>query len=184
VDYWFIYNDEELLRRAVRTQQMQWNEEPSADTSEVVSGTLLVNANLLAPDPWFDYTSLRSSKPVERFGNLLVYRGRYSLPNQRAGRLTVRALLAIYSEKPDLAKAEQLLRQAVALAPQVYFANLELGNLLAQRGDREQAVKAYEGARAYAPVGEPIAALLSQQIELVSHRDPKSVPPVRDPWLE
>ena len=184
VDYWFFYNDEELLKRGVRTQQMQWNEAPSADSSEVVSGTLLINANLLTPDPWFDYTSLRSSKPVERFGNLLVYRGQYPLPNQRAGRLTVRALLTIYSEKPDLAKAEQLLREAVALAPQVYFANLELGNLLAQRGDREQAIGAYRSAKTYAPVGEPIGALLARQIELVSHGDPKSVPPLRDPWLE
>jgi tetratricopeptide (TPR) repeat protein len=139
---------------------------------------------LLTPDPWFDYTALRSSKPVERFGNLLVYRGQYPLPNQRAGRLTVRALLAIYRERPDLAKAEQLLREAVVLAPQVYFANLELGNLLAQRGDRNQAIKAYESAKAYAPMGEPIAALLAHQIERVSREDPKSVPPVRDPWLE
>jgi hypothetical protein len=181
VDYWFFYNDEEFLRRAVRTQQLQWNAAPSTDASEVVSGTLLINANLLTADPWFDYTALRSSKPVERFGNLLVYRGQYPLPNQRAGRLTVRALLAIYSERPDLATTS---REAVVLAPQVYFANLELGNLLAQRGDRNQAIKAYESAKAYAPVGEPIAALLAHQIERVSSEDPKSVPPVRDPWLE
>src|SRR5260370_32024431 len=163
--------------------QMQWDEDESTDTSDVVSGTLIVNAKWTMPDPWMDYPPLRSVQPAERLGNLLIYRGTFHLPKQRAVRLFNRALTALYSEKPDAAKAERLLREAVAVAPEEYFMNIELGNLLAHRGARVEAIRAYESAKAHAPVGESIVDLLGLQIERVSREDPKSVQPVRNPVM-
>jgi tetratricopeptide (TPR) repeat protein len=184
VDYWFFFHDEEFKRRGIRTLQNEWDHDESSDTSDLVSDTIVVNAKWLAPDPWFDYPPLRSAQSIERFGNLLVYRGSFHLPKQRAWRLFLRGLAALYSDKPDLARAERLLRAASATAPELYFINIELGNLLAQRGDREEAIRAYTSAKTYAPAGESILGLLTQQIERISREDAKSIPPIRDPILE
>jgi predicted negative regulator of RcsB-dependent stress response len=70
------------------------------------------------------------------------------------------------------------------LDPGAYFINIELGNLLAQKGARDEAMEAYKSALHHAPTGEKIVEVLKQQIESISREDPKSVPPVRDPFLE
>ena len=96
----------------------------------------------------------------------------------------LRTIDAIYSRKPDLVRGERLRRDSVASAPDLYFANLELGNLLAHRGARDEALQAYRAARTSAPAGEEIVNLLSLQIERVAHEDPTSLPAVRNPFLE
>jgi hypothetical protein len=65
-----------------------------------------------------------------------------------------------------------------------FFANIELRNVLAQRGAREQASQAYQEAEKYAPPTEKIGPILRTQIERLKREDPKAVPPVRDPYLE
>lgn len=184
LDYWFFFNDEELKERGVRTMQSQWAEDGANDNSDVVTGTAIINAKWIAPKPWLDYAAFRAIQPAERFGNLLIYRGTFHLQEARAGRMFMRAIDAIYSRKPDLVKGERFLRESVASAPNLYFANLELGNLLAHRGARAEALQAYRAARTSAPAGEDIVNLLSLQIERVSREDPASVPAVRDPFLE
>jgi len=59
-----------------------------------------------------------------------------------------------------------------------------MGNILIQRGKRDQALKAYENARTNAPARDEIVGLLTQQIQGVSQQDPKSVAPLRNPGLE
>jgi cytochrome c-type biogenesis protein CcmH/NrfG len=114
----------------------------------------------------------------------MIFRGTFALPSLRAFRLSNRALDAEYSETPDLAKAELLLARSLEERPKVYYRWIELGNILMERGKREEAVRAYQNARLYAPEGDEIIVPLNQQIQRVSQEDLKSLPPLRNPDLE
>ena len=67
--------------------------------------------------------------------------------------------------------------------PKVYSRWIELGNILIQRGKREEAVRAYQNARLYAPEGDQIIVPLSQQMQRVSQEDLKSLPPLQNSEL-
>ena len=175
-------------RRQVLSMQALWKAHPEADTSDVVTGTIIVSACYLQDRPLsdlkLDYSPLLATKPVQRFGNLMVFRGTFLLPSPRASRLFYRALDAEYSETPDLAKAELLLSRSLEAKPKVYSRWIELGNILIQRGEREEAVRAYQNAKLYAPEGDQIIGPLSQQIQRVSQENLKSLTPLRNPELE
>lgn len=183
-EYWLFFSDEEFERRGIKTLQSTWDKDESLDPGSRITGTLVMNAKWIRLDPWADYTALRVVQPTERIGNLLIYRGSFDLPDAYAWRLIFRGWTLTYSDKPDPAKAEDYFRRAAALAPKIFFSNLELGNLLSQRGARAEAIKAYEEARRYSPPQEPVSKRLAEQIERISREDPASVPPVRDPYLE
>ena len=182
VEYSESYAEDD--RRGIPSMQAQWKAHPETDTSDVVSGTVMIPANYLPPNPFADYSTLRAAKPVERFGNLMIFHGTFTLSGPRAFRLADRALDAEYSEVPDLAKAELLLSKSLEASPKVYYRWIELGNILIQRGNRDQAIRAYENARTYAPAGDEIVGLLTQQIQRVTQQDLKSVAPLRNPVLE
>lgn len=182
VEYSESYAEDD--RRGIPSMQAQWKAHPETDTSDVVSGTVMIPANYLPPNPFADYSTLRAAKRVERFGNLMIFHGTFTLSGPRAFRLADRALDAEYSEVPDLAKAELLLSKSLEASPKVYYRWIELGNILIQRGNRDQAIRAYENARAYAPAGDEIVGLLTQQIQRVTQQDLKSVAPLRNPVLE
>ena len=182
VEYSESYAEDD--RRGIPSMQAQWKAHPETDTSDVVSGTVVIPAIYLPPNPFADYATLRATKPVQRFGNLLIFRGTFTLAGPRAFRLADRALDAEYSETPDLAKAESLMTRSLEASPKVYYRWIELGNILIQRGKRDEALRAYENARSYAPAGDEIVGLLTHQIQRVSQDDLKSVPPLRNPVLE
>lgn len=184
LDYYFL-SDEQYRARGIHSVQMLWAADPSKDDTDLVRGTLIANARWLWPSHYFDdFAEIRATQPVERFGNLLVYRGAFHLPKQRSLRLTINAFEDLYSANPDKDKDERLLREAAALNPVAYGINLELGNLLAARGAREEAIHVYEMARQYVPKGDVTAGLLTQQIERVKKEDPRTVPPLRIPGME
>jgi tetratricopeptide (TPR) repeat protein len=168
--------------------QALWKAQPETDTSDVVTGTIIVSACYVQDRPLSDliadYSPLLATKPVQRFGNLLIFRGTFVLPNPRASRLFYRALDAEYSESPDLAKAEMLLSRSLEAKPKVYSRWIELGNILIQLGKREEAVRAYQNAGLYAPEGDEIIVPLNQQVQRVLREDLKSLPPLRNPELE
>jgi hypothetical protein len=170
--------------RGVRSLQKVWRDNPAADNSDVITGTFIIGAGSLAPNPFIDFGPLRDAPPVERFGNLMIYRGTFALPGPRANRFSESALEAEYSDQPDLAKAEQLLTKALELSPKVYYRWIELGNILIQRGARDEAVRAYENAGRYLPAGDDMSGPIQKQIQRVSLEDLKSVPPLRNPILE
>jgi tetratricopeptide (TPR) repeat protein len=186
VEYSESYAEDD--RRGIPSMQAQWKAHPETDTSDVVSGTVMISASMLPQHPqsdyMLDYTPLLATKPVQRFGNLMIFRGTFTLAGPRAFRLADRALDAEYSETPDLARAELLMARSLEVSPKVYYRWIELGNILIQRGKRDEAVRAYENARTYAPAGDEIVGLLAQQIQRVSQGDLKSVPPLRNPVLE
>ena len=186
VEYSESYAEDD--RRGIPSMQAQWKAHPESDSSDVVSGTVMIAASMLPAHPqsdyMLDYTPLLATKPVQRFGNLMIFRGTYTLSGPRAFRLADRALDAEYSVTPDLAKAELLMARSLEVNPRVYYRWIELGNILIQRGKRDEAVRAYTNARTYAPAGDEIVALLTQQIQRVSQDDLKSVSPLRNPVLE
>lgn len=171
-------------RRGVRSLQRIWKDHPEADASDVVSGTMMMDVLALMPGLSDDYAPLRASKPVARFGNLLIFRGTFTLPGPRAERFSIRALDAEYSNHPDLPKAEQLMSKSLELNPTVYFRWLELGNIRLQRGSRAEAIQAYEQAARLSPPGDPIIGQIQRQLQRLSREDLKSIAPLRNPVLE
>ena len=148
-----------------------------------VSGTFIVLATAVAPAIWTDYKALRDAQPVDRIGNVLIYRGTYYLPNARADALLDRAQRLFEEPKPELVKIESLLEEGLALRPTDFGGWMMLGNLNLLRGDREQAVVAYRKARDVTPPS-PFQQLFEEQIRLVLTQPVNSVTPMRDPGLE
>lgn len=184
IEYWFYFNDEEFQRRGIRTINMAWDGNESLDSSDRLSGTVIINSKWVLPNPWSDYSSLLNAQPVTRFGNLFLYQGNFNLRAARAWRIFFRAVASLYSDKPDFDMAERQFREAATLAPNLLFANIELGNLLARRGALTEAAHAYESALTYSPPGESITTLLREQISRIKSGDSATVPPLRDPYLE
>jgi hypothetical protein len=109
----YLMSDFEEKRRGL-DRRRSWLEDGTADG--VYTGTFLIEVAALAPD-WFDMPALRTTPPVERLGNVLVYRGQLSLPGMRAFRLYVRALDSVYATTPDLPKARAMLAESARLSP-------------------------------------------------------------------
>jgi len=147
-----------------------------------ISGTLLTLASAAAPAIWSDYKALRDAQPVDRIGNILVYRGTFYLPNARADALFDRADKLLGDPKPRFPEIEDLLREGLVLRPNDYSAWMLLGNLHLLRGERELAVAAYQKARDAVPPS-PVRQLFEEQIRLVSTQA-NFVTLMRDPSIE
>jgi hypothetical protein len=147
-----------------------------------ISGTLLTLASAAAPAIWSDYKALRDAQPVDRIGNILVYRGTFYLPNARADALVDRADKLLGDPKPRFPEIEDILREGLVLRPNDYGAWMLLGNLHLLRGERELAVAAYQKARDAVPPS-PVRQLFEEQIRLVSTQA-NFVTLMRDPSIE
>jgi tetratricopeptide (TPR) repeat protein len=148
------------------------------------SGTVMVNARLLAKMPFWDSAALRDRVPDARFGNLLIFRGPCSCESLRAQLVYTEALSRIFSETPDVASAERLLRESLRLDPSPFFAYIDLANLLLKRGARDEALKAYSEALRRAPGNPEIRRTIKEQIARVSSEPLDRIPELRDPFLE
>jgi tetratricopeptide (TPR) repeat protein len=151
--------------------------------TDVIEGTVFVNTRWLGERPLYDYGAFRAAKPVARFGNLLVLRGRFQIPWLRADRRLAAVHEALSADQRDPARAEQLLSEVTDIYPQDYQASFELGNLLVERGERHHAIRAYSLAREHAPKGDAIVEVLSRQIDALASAA-TDVAPLRNPWLE
>jgi hypothetical protein len=153
--------------------------------SPVFSGTIMVQARFLGPSLFLDWSALRSAKPIARFGDVLVFRGSYNIAPILAADRSYRARVELFSDKPDLAKTERLLRQSVDFDPSGFWDFIELGNIYLSRGSREQALEAFTGARDHAPAGTVFRRDLDNQLRLFDSPLPTSqIPSLRDPSLE
>jgi hypothetical protein len=147
-----------------------------------ISGTLLTFARAVAPAIWSDNKALRDAQPVDRIGNILVYRGTFYLPNARADALIDRADRLLGEPKPRFPEIEDLLREGLVIRPNDFSAWMLLGNLHLLQGERELALAAYQKARDAVPPS-PVRHLFEEQIRLVSTQ-PNFVTPMRDPSVE
>ena len=151
-------------------------------SSPVFSGAILADARFLGKKPFWDTPSLRTAVPTSRFGNLLIFRG--TLPSNLGGKFYFDALAKIFTEKPDLEAAEQLLRQSLAADPTAFFVNVQLGNVCIKRGARECASRAYSDALQYAPNDSQLRGLIEAQIRRVSSESLNQIQDLRDPFME
>lgn len=148
------------------------------------SGTVMVNARLLAKMPFWDSASLRDRVPDARFGNLLIFRGPCACESLRAQLVYTEALARIFSETPDLPGAERLLRESLRLDPSPFFAYIDLGNLLLKRAARDDALRTYSEALRRVPGNPEISRTIKEQIARVSSEPLDRIPELRDPFLE
>jgi tetratricopeptide (TPR) repeat protein len=148
------------------------------------SGTVMINARLLAKMPFWDSAALRDKVPDERFGNLLIFRGPCACGSLRAQLLYTEALTRIFTENPDLRGAERLLRESIRLDPSPFFIYIDLGNLLLRRGARENALTTYSEALKRVPGNPAISRSIEEQISRVKSEPLDRVPELRNPFLE
>jgi len=154
------------------------------DTGEpdVLSGTLFIGTREMSPRPSYDLEVFRRATPAARFGNLLVFEGEFHIPWLRAARLWSRVDAAQAAADTDT--AAKLLEEIAAIYPEDIRASFELGNLLIERGAPLRAKAAYQRALDYTPENNTITVSLERQIQELSHGEPSSVGPLRNPWLE
>jgi len=152
--------------------------------SPLWSGTILMSGARLGKRLWWDNPALRAATPTMRFGNLFVFRGSFFVPGLAASVVYRTALRKIYTEKPDLAAAQELLEKAAALDPNAFFVEIELGNVCLRRGDRQGALQGYATALEHVPADPVMRSLLENQIKCASVEPLIQVPLLRNPALE
>ena len=89
--------------------------------SPVWSGTIITEAKLISRLLSWDAPALRAAPPVARFGNLLVFRGQFSMPGKQAVELYLLRNDKIYAEHPDFNLAESLFEQSAAADPKAFL---------------------------------------------------------------
>jgi hypothetical protein len=150
------------------------------------SPTVLIDAKGLSRTPYWDHEFLARRTPTTRFGNLLVFRG----PCEGCEALLSPALFfrsfgKVYSQQPDLAGAERMLKTSIALdATTPYFVYLQLGNVYVRQGSREKALQAYVDAALHASAYPEQKQLIEAQVKRVSSEPISSVPELRNPAME
>jgi hypothetical protein len=176
---------EDLQARGVRTINDKWEDGTAPDDSDTFTGTVVAEDILLHPDATWISESLLKATPIARFGNLMVYRGTFYLPKERAFRFFFNGIDALYSPQGSAAKAESLIRQATVVNADAFFAWIELGNLQAKRGDRAGAIESFQKAFPREPDHARLQHQLENQIHLLqTAANPASVPSFRNPMLE
>jgi hypothetical protein len=178
------YLENEFQRRGIQTLNQFWEDNAGQDKSDEISGTIILGANIVSAGEEVGLDVFRNIEPSQRYGNLLIFRGVFHLPKQRAWRLYLRGINAVYSPARDLQKAERLFEESLRWNAEFFPSAIELGNLKAGRGARDEAITAFELAKAHAPKGEMIGVQAAEQISLLRNRNPQDVPPMRDPILE
>jgi tetratricopeptide (TPR) repeat protein len=148
-----------------------------------VTGTIFTSSESFAPAMWSDLKALREAQPLDRFGNLFVFRGSFYLPNLRADALFDRADELLNEPKPNLDRVAALLKEGLELRRSDYFGWLLLGNLYVLRRDPAQAEAAYGKALAITPPGA-LQQAVETQIRSVQTQPIDAVMPMRNPGVE
>jgi hypothetical protein len=152
--------------------------------SPIWSGTIITQAKLISRMLWWDAPTLRAATPVARFGDLLIFRGQFSLPGKQAIQLYLLGNDKIYVAHPDLKSAESLLEQSASADPRPFFVYIALGNVRVRLGARDGALEAYRTALQRVPDDPDMRHAIEQQIQKVSAGSLDQIPALRDPWME
>jgi len=177
-------SDEELRARDVEYVGRDRARDTPRLSDPQLSGTFFIGATYLTPNIFWDRRVFRDAAPVARFGNIFVYRGNFYSPADAAAALFFLGVEKLYTDHPDRAAAEKEFRQSRILDPTAYFVDIELGNLLLERGLREDALQAYSEALRYAPADKQVRAPIEKQIALLNRWPSSEVRSLRDPMLE
>lgn len=179
-----------VSKAEMQRRGLHWLGESPGD-SEVLAasprlrGTFFISAAQLGPSPWWDKAPLRAREPQSRRGNLFIYQGEIDAGWLQAEELYWKGVRTLFAQEPDAALAERCFRQSLTADGRAFFVAIELGNLLAARGAREEALSAFETARAAAPAGSRVQEEIHRHLEeLRQAPDEDPPPPLRDPNLE
>ena len=143
------------------------------------------------PWPSADYDpkeALRGLRPVARFGQVQVWRGRQARPESRAHSMFSHVIEHIYKQGgSDWPLVEKRCAEIVALLPWHVGAAIELGNARLRLGDAAGARRAYAGL--LDAKQRPVEARTRTQIEAQIARIDSGLPAdriasLRNPWLE
>jgi hypothetical protein len=154
--------------------------------SDRVEGTFIVGGPELTPKLWWDVAKdLRAAQPIERFGNVFVFRGTFPRPTAAIARtLYYRAVYGkLYVPEPDVMGAIELLTRSSEMDPAAFHVALELGNQYLKLGNRDKALEAYERSLAYAPATDNIKDVLASQVESLRSGS-ADIEPIRNPGVE
>jgi len=105
----------EQKRRGVHARSEGGSEAEEEDPSTDLSGIFFVRSIAVFRNP--RYQAFREAMPVERIGNLLIYRGTFRLPWLRERNLLFRARRLLAAPQPDLDTAETQLREVLTINP-------------------------------------------------------------------
>ena len=125
---------------------------------------------------------------VAELGNVGIWRGRLVRPRARAGSLNQKVLDYIYKENgQDWALVARRLEEVAQVTPANIGTAAELGNAWLRLGQAAPAIRAYRRPlqQREMPLDATVAAQFEAQIARVqAAQDPRSVPPMRNPWME
>ena len=181
----YLHSDEEWKARGIHTVNDKWESGELSDDSSMITGTLIVEAITLNPLDFNGLGTLQDIQPTERFGNLLIFRGTFSLPLMRASRLFFRGIATLYAPTGGPDKALPLFQKSASLNPTFYPVWIELGNYYAQRGEWDNSISAFLNAQSYSPEIPALRQTIADQIQLVrSHPIPSAIHQLRNPFME
>jgi tetratricopeptide (TPR) repeat protein len=171
----------------MKAQGLDWPEQ-QGDLLQYLNGspTVLVDAAGLSKTSYWNHEFLAREIPTMRFGNLLMFSG----PCEACGALMstglfYRSIGKMYSQKPDLAAAERMLKMSIALDPTTpYFVYLQLGNLYLRQGSREKALQAYADASRRASSYPEQKQLIEAHMKRVWSEPIDKVGELRNPAME
>lgn len=186
--YWFG-EEQAISRRMNYRRQVESLEDDNVDG--VFEGYFIYGMSSTLPWPdygWDPEVSLRGLEPVQRFGYLIIYKGRREDPKARASALYGRVAKHLYEEGGgrDALVAEKL-EEVVAAHPHHLGAAVELGNAYLRLGNAQAATRAYGSV--LTQQRSPVEPLVRRQIEaqlaaIAATRDLSRIKPLRNPWME
>ncbi|MCX7041290.1 MAG: hypothetical protein NT117_01080 [Gammaproteobacteria bacterium] len=146
-------------------------------------------ANMPWPSAGYDpKDALRGLRPVARFGQMQVWRGRQARPESRAHSMFSHVMEHIYKKGgSDWPLVEKRCAEIVALLPWHVGAAIELGNARLRLGDAAGARSAYQGvldAKQQVVEARTRAQIQAQIARIDSGIPAKQIVSLRNPWLE
>ena len=149
------------------------------------TGIFITGANEISPTWVWDKKSFREAEPIDRFGNVFVFRGTFDIRPMRAQGLSHYAAFLIYGPEPNTEQAIAMLSESFAIDPRAFFVALELGNQYLKLGKREEALKSYQGALDNCPAEDPNKVLIADQVERLRNSESlEGIQPLRNPAME
>jgi hypothetical protein len=179
----------------LRADGVQWRRQvetlDDTNTEGKLTGWFVMGMNNLLPVPqadWDPKRDLRGRELVARFGPVGIWKGTQNDPKGRAAAMGSRVWEYIYKENgKDWAKVALRLEESLKELPMAVPGWFELGNAYVRLGQREAAIRAYNGmfVQKQMPIDPLVARQVQAQIDLLKSGAPMDkVQPLRSPWLE
>jgi hypothetical protein len=188
VDYWV---GEEQMRAAKLVQRDRVESLHDTNTEGRYRGWFVYPMIETLPWPQWDWDPevvFKDMRMVKRLGFIGIWHGEMARPQTRASSMSNKVMEYIYEERgDDWALVAARLEEVVAQLPGKVDAGVELGNAWLRLGERERALRAYQGLldQQKVPVAPKIVADLEAQVATVRDApDLAQVAPMRNPWLE